>query len=104
MTQIIVPGRTSPEYRYGGKELKRGGTPRRVRRVWCLTCRQQYGTRTELAKEAGDVGERADEWWSVKPDGTWVNGKWWGNQFKCPTCGQEGRLPMDKPKMEKVNA
>jgi hypothetical protein len=25
------------------------------------------------------------------------SGRWFGNHIKCPSCGREGKLPMDKP-------
>ena len=100
MVDILVPSRLAPRYVYNRRELAGGGTPQRVRHVWCTNCKLKHGAKTELATEAGNIGTQALEYWSVKADGSWVKGKWWGNPYKCPTCGQEGIFGQDKPLME----
>lgn len=99
-TELIIPGRYHERYVFDFNQLRRGSIPKRVRHIQCTNCMVNHKRVTELATEAGDKGTQADEWWSIKEDGSWVKGKWWGNHYKCPKCGQEGNLPIDKPMME----
>lgn len=68
------------------------GVPTTIRTIRCFKCDEP------LAKEASDsLTKTAYEWWFVTPSGLWCKGRWWGNAFKCPKCGAEGKLPIDKP-------
>ena len=78
-------------YRFKRHELKHA--PKRIRRIHCLCG-------TVIAEEAGPISGTAIEWRSITKDGLWNPGRWWGNRFKCPNCGAEGALPIDKPVME----
>ena len=70
--------------------IGKGGKPKIIRRQHCINCD------TVLALEITDkLGFGGDYWW-IK-DGIWIAGRWFGNQIKCPVCGLEGKLPMDKP-------
>ncbi|MEE8472952.1 MAG: hypothetical protein V3S82_07270 [Dehalococcoidia bacterium] len=81
--------------RMGGSEQERliigtGRKPRTVRRQHCFRCD------TVLALEITDrIGFGGEYWW-VK-NGVWAQERWFGNRVKCPGCGLEGNLPMDKP-------
>lgn len=67
-----------------------GKRPRTIRRQHCGNCG------TVLALEVTDKIGFGGEYWWIK-QGLWIKERWFGNAFKCPTCGQEGKLPMDKP-------
>lgn len=70
-----------------------------IRKQNCNTCS------SVLAVEITDKLGRRGEYWVVKdtmrfPTGTDIlYGKevWFGNRVRCPICGNEGKLPMDKP-------
>jgi len=61
------------------------GFPSTIRRQHCINCM------TVLAIDMDGVCEWIDE------KGLWRTGRWFGNKTKCPKCGLEGNLPMDKP-------
>ncbi len=70
-----------------------------IREQHCLGCREV------LAIEITDkLGKRGD-YWVVKDalrtrfgiDFLYSKEVWFGNFIKCPKCGREGKLPMDKP-------
>jgi hypothetical protein len=51
-----------------------------------------------LAYELTDkLGSHAhsEYWWLC--NGMWLKQRWYGNFVRCPICGLEGRLPIDKP-------
>ena len=70
-----------------------------IRKQNCVMCG------SVLAVEITDKLGRRGDYWVVKdairfPVGMdLLYGKevWFGNRVKCPVCGLEGRLPMDKP-------
>lgn len=70
-----------------------------VRKQNCRGCHQV------LAVEITDKLGQRGEYWVVKDALRFKNGVdflyrkevWFGNLIKCPNCGIEGRLPMDKP-------
>jgi transcription elongation factor Elf1 len=69
--------------------------PKLIRRIHCVKCN------TVIAEEVTDKhNQTAYEWRSITPEGIWITGRWWGNHFKCPVCGAEGNLPIDKPLRE----
>lgn len=82
-----------------GKEKQVTGPGKRpliVRRQQCKGCD------TVLAIEITDkLGFRAfsEYYWLKYTAGVvlWVKERWYGNRIKCPVCGLEGNLPMDKP-------
>ena len=70
-----------------------------IRKQNCMGCS------SVLAVEITDkLGSRGD-YWVVKDAIQFPTGRdllyrkevWFGNFVKCPNCGREGRLPMDKP-------
>ena len=69
----------------GGHNLKPGDS-RVTRRQHCIRCD------TVLA-----VTVENEPWWRLHGDGPWVRQRWYGNHVRCPGCGIEGNLPMDKP-------
>ena len=70
-----------------------------IREQRCLGCPKT------LAVEITDKLGRRGEYWVVKGSLRFKTGMdllyrkevWFGNQIRCPNCGREGRLPMDKP-------
>ena len=63
------------------------------------------GCSSVLAVEITDKLGRRGEYWVVKDSLRFQTGVdllyskevWFGNRIRCPKCGNEGRLPMDKP-------
>ena len=70
-----------------------------VRKQQCLGCSKVLAI--EINSKLGKRGE----YYSVKDvnrtrfgvDFLFEKGVWFGNYIRCPNCGREGRLPMDKP-------
>ena len=70
-----------------------------IRKQQCLTCS------SVLALEITDKLGSRGEYWVVKDalrfrtgiDFLYGKEVWFGNLVRCPNCGREGRLPMDKP-------
>ena len=70
-----------------------------IRRQRCLTCNKTLAI--EITDKLGVRGE----YWVVRDclrigidcDFLYEQEVWFGNFIKCPSCGREGRLPMDKP-------
>ncbi|GEM_PF-3468110 len=99
---LVIPSVQFPEaYRFKRQEILDGTTPGRIRRQHCTRCNHV------LAEEAGPTGAKTatesryitheigiDGEFRFKP------GRWWGNWIVCPYCGNEGRLPIDKPLRE----
>ena len=79
-------GRLEKEKSLYGK----GKKPKVIRRQHC------FGCDTVLALEVTDKLGFGGEYWWIK-NGVWIKGRWFGNHVKCPTCGKEGPLPIDKP-------
>jgi len=58
----------------------------------CMDCN------TVLACEVTDrlgFNSFTDYYWLK--NGVWLKERWYGNWVKCPSCGLEGTLPLDKP-------
>jgi len=72
-----------------------------MREQHCMTCRNVLAI--ELTDKFGSL--YAGEWYVVKqcivlanePHLYYEKKRWYGNRVKCPVCGREGRLPIDKP-------
>lgn len=64
------------------------GQARVIRRQHCMRCD------TVLA-----ITIENEPWWRKGGTGPWVRERWYGNHVKCPGCGIEGELPIDKPLM-----
>jgi len=70
-----------------------------IRKQHCLGCSKV------LAIEITDKLGKRGEYWVVKDalhfktgcDFLYTKEVWFGNFVRCPNCGREGRLPMDKP-------
>jgi len=70
-----------------------------IREQHCFKCHKVLAI--EITDELGKRGES----WVVKDilkskfgsDFLYEKRVWFGNFIKCPNCGREGRLPMDKP-------
>lgn len=70
-----------------------------IRRQQCVHCHSVLAL--EITDKIGFGGE-----YYVANDAIWLVGephllykkeRWFGNFIRCPVCGIEGRLPMDKP-------
>ncbi len=70
-----------------------------IREQTCMGCNEPLAV--EITNKLGHRGEC----WVVKDgfrtrfgiDLLYSKETWFGNFIKCPKCGREGRLPMDKP-------
>ena len=70
-----------------------------IRKQHCVRCSSVLAV--EITDKLGSRGE----YWVVKDalrfktgiDFLYDKEVWFGNRVKCPKCGMEGRLPMDKP-------
>lgn len=74
------------------ERIGRGKNPRYRINHHCMRCN------TILAFELTDrLGFRShsEYWW--QKGGLWLKERWYGNHVKCPVCGLEGNLPIDKP-------
>jgi len=76
------------------------GKAKTIRVQRCMGCNRA------LAIEVSDKIGFGGEYWTV--DSAIVtkglsehffvrSGRWFGNSLQCPTCGRQGKLPMDKP-------
>ena len=100
--QLVIPSVEFPEaYQFTKQEILDGHTPGRIRRQHCMKCNKV------LAEEAGPKGAKTatesryiTHDVDVSGDFKWRKGRWWGNWIVCPYCGNEGRLPIDKPLRE----
>ena len=79
-----------PKTEFEKKILGKTANPNFIRRQNCIGCH------TTLAIEITDKLGTKGEYWYIK-NGIWVKERWFGNHVKCPVCGLEGDLPMDKP-------
>lgn len=70
-----------------------------IRRQQCMSCSNVLAL--EITTKVGFGGD-----YYVAKDCVWLVGephllydkmRWFGNYIRCPVCGNEGRLPMDKP-------
>ena len=68
-----------------GYDIKPGQC-RLIRRQHCKRCDTVLAIQLE------------NECWWLK-DGIWRKERWYGNHTRCPNCGIEGTLPIDKPLM-----
>lgn len=70
-----------------------------IRRQQCRKC--WHVLALEITKNMGFGGEYyvADGaiWLADEPHILYKNERWFGNYIKCPVCGSEGNLPIDKP-------
>jgi uncharacterized protein with PIN domain len=65
-----------------------------------VTKREQrcLGCNTILALQfSNNLAAHDGDFFMRSRDGIWRKGRWFGNFVKCPVCGREGKLPMDKP-------
>lgn len=72
-----------------------------IRRQQCIRCKSVLALELHLNGEIGAAGDHyvVDScfWVKGEPHLVYKSERWYGNRVKCPVCGIEGRLPMDKP-------
>lgn len=72
--------------------IGKGKNPQIIRRQHCKRCDTVLAL--EITDKLGFHSHSSYEWLK---NGVWVKGRWFGNWVKCPNCGLEGNLPIDKP-------
>ncbi len=72
-----------------------------VLRQQCKRCRNvlalQLGRNLDEQSQATYYVVSGCIWTKGQPDLLYEKRRWFGNFVKCPVCGIEGKLPMDKP-------
>lgn len=83
------------------QSIVQGERPRFIRRQHCMTCHSvlalQVADKLDRQKEADYYLVKECLWIACEPHLLYENRRWFGNWVKCPVCGREGKLPIDKP-------
>lgn len=72
-----------------------------TRRQHCMGCHNvlayQFASELDAQSKADYYVVRDCIWLKGEPHLMYDKTRWFGNFVKCPVCGREGKLPMDKP-------
>ncbi len=72
-----------------------------IRRQQCRKCNHVLALELAMSGELGHGGDHyvvdGCAWLEGEPHLTYKKKRWFGNFVRCPVCGSEGRLPIDKP-------
>lgn len=72
-----------------------------VRRQQCMGCHHvlalQIASELDRQSQADYYVVRDCMWIAGEPQLLYKKERWFGNPLRCPVCGRQGKLPMDKP-------